>query len=108
MYNEPNRAFIRDFVGPRQLLPFEDGLPEKYRPSKLKLDEEALLRDFIRPYFEQRSFAVKPNETLEINSVRFKAGVLEAESTKTRSYRRGRRRAAAWGRTRASCVRAWP
>ncbi|CAJ1403253.1 unnamed protein product [Effrenium voratum] len=53
-------------------LPFEDGLPEKYRPSKLSLDEAALLRDFLRPYFGQRSATVKANDVLEIQGVKFK------------------------------------
>lgn len=55
-----------------QLLPFEEGLPEKYRPSKLTLDGEALLRDHVRPHFEQRSATVAPGDVLPLNGIRFK------------------------------------
>lgn len=55
------------------LLPYEDGLPEKYRPSKLQLDEKGLLSDYIKPYFEQRSLVVSAtSEPIEIDGVRFK------------------------------------
>uniref|UniRef100_A0A7S4VNV4 Uncharacterized protein n=2 Tax=Alexandrium monilatum TaxID=311494 RepID=A0A7S4VNV4_9DINO len=55
-----------------QLLPFEDGLPEKYRPSKLMLDGDALLRDYVRPHFEQRSAPLAPGDVVPIQGVRFK------------------------------------
>lgn len=55
-----------------QLLPFEEGLHQKYRPTKLTLDEAGLLKDFVRPYFEQRSTSVKAGDVLEINNVKFK------------------------------------
>ena len=55
-----------------QLIPFEEGLPDKYRPNKLSLDEAGLLRDYVRPYFAQRSAAVRTGETLQIRDLRFK------------------------------------
>ena len=55
-----------------QLLPFEQGLPEKYRPSKLSLDEQGLLKDYVRPYFEQRSTPIKAGDIVEIRNVKFK------------------------------------
>ncbi|CAJ1403252.1 unnamed protein product [Effrenium voratum] len=47
-------------------LPFE-ACREKYRPQ-----QAALLRDFLRPYFGQRSATVKANDVLEIQGVKFK------------------------------------
>ena len=47
-------------------------MPEKYRPSKLSLDEAGLLKDFVRPYFEQRSKSIKAGDTVEIRNVYFK------------------------------------
>ena len=47
-------------------------MPEKYRPSKLSLDEAGLLRDFVRPYFEQRSTSIKAGDIVEIRKVKFK------------------------------------
>ena len=55
-----------------QLLPFEDGLPEKYRPNKLSLDEPGLLRDYVKPYFAQRSADVRAGDVLQIRELRFK------------------------------------
>mmetsp|Transcript_14841 Transcript_14841/g.42768 ORF Transcript_14841/g.42768 Transcript_14841/m.42768 type:complete len:285 (+) Transcript_14841:58-912(+) len=65
-------AIERSVLDRVQLVPFEDGLPEKYRPTKLSLDEQGLVRDYLRPYFEQRSAVVAPGEVLEIQGVRFK------------------------------------
>lgn len=55
-----------------QLLPYEDGLPERYRPTKLTLNEKGLLSDYLKPYFEQRSAQVATGDALEINGARFK------------------------------------
>ena len=55
-----------------QLLPFEEGLAEKYRPSKLSLDEPGLLRDYVRPYFVQRSADIRAGDVLQIRDLRFK------------------------------------
>ena len=55
-----------------QLLPYEDGLPEKYRPNKLSLDETGLLRDYVRPYFAQRSADVRTGDVLQVRDLRFK------------------------------------
>lgn len=60
-----------------QVCPYKEGLPEKYMPNPLSLDEPALLRDYLRPYFEQRSAIVGPGETLEIQGVRFKVIALK-------------------------------
>lgn len=62
----------REILTKVNAVPFEDGLPEQYRPSRLKLDEVAIKRDFTGPYFEQRSAPVKLGETFEYRGVRFK------------------------------------
>eukprot|EP00927_Polykrikos_kofoidii_P062030 TRINITY_DN56858_c0_g1_i1.p1 TRINITY_DN56858_c0_g1~~TRINITY_DN56858_c0_g1_i1.p1 ORF type:complete len:309 (+),score=50.69 TRINITY_DN56858_c0_g1_i1:70-927(+) len=62
----------RNILGRLHLVPYEDGLPEKYRPSKLSLDDAGLIRDFVKPHFEQRSSPVKPNDVIEIKGVNFK------------------------------------
>jgi len=54
------------------LLPYETGLPEKYRPTRLSLDEEGILRDYVRPYFEQRSSGLRKTDIVEIQGVKFK------------------------------------
>lgn len=54
------------------LLPYEDALPERYKISKLQLDDEALVRDYVKPHFEQRSAPVAPGEAVEIRGVTFK------------------------------------
>eukprot|EP00419_Tripos_fusus_P037309 CAMPEP_0172765080 /NCGR_PEP_ID=MMETSP1074-20121228/178564_1 /TAXON_ID=2916 /ORGANISM="Ceratium fusus, Strain PA161109" /LENGTH=284 /DNA_ID=CAMNT_0013599963 /DNA_START=24 /DNA_END=875 /DNA_ORIENTATION=+ len=55
-----------------QVVPYEVGLPEHYRPTKLSLDEAALLSDFLRPYFEQRSAELRTGDVVPIHGVRFK------------------------------------
>mmetsp|Transcript_5232 Transcript_5232/g.11359 ORF Transcript_5232/g.11359 Transcript_5232/m.11359 type:complete len:296 (+) Transcript_5232:182-1069(+) len=62
----------RDVLESLQVLPYETGLPDKYRPTKLSLDEQGLLRDYLKPYFEQRSAGLKRTEVLEIDGVKFK------------------------------------
>mmetsp|Transcript_18066 Transcript_18066/g.56595 ORF Transcript_18066/g.56595 Transcript_18066/m.56595 type:complete len:286 (+) Transcript_18066:3-860(+) len=55
-----------------QLLPYEDGLPAIYRPSRLELDGEGLLRDYLRPYFVQRSAPLRPGDVVAVRGVSFK------------------------------------
>lgn len=62
----------REVLTRLHVLPFEEGLPDKYKISKLKLDDVALKRDYVLPYFEQRSAPVAPGEALEIEGLRFK------------------------------------
>lgn len=65
-------AIERKVLQRLQLVPYEDGLPEWYRPTRLSLDEAALLSDFLRPYFEQRSAEVRVGDVIPIQGVRFK------------------------------------
>lgn len=81
-------VFFEDYIERKvlkhiQILPYETGLPEKYRPTKLSLDEEGLLRDFVRPYFEQRSSPVKKGDVLEIDGVKFKVLTLTPDPGET-------------------------
>ncbi|CAK0823799.1 unnamed protein product, partial [Prorocentrum cordatum] len=41
-------AIQRKVLHRLQVVPFEDGLPERYRPTRLSLDEAALLQDYVR------------------------------------------------------------
>lgn len=65
-------AIQRKVLQRLQVVPFEDGLPDRYRPTRLSLDEAALLQDYVRPYFEHRSAKVTPNEVFPIRGVNFK------------------------------------
>ncbi|CAE8639768.1 unnamed protein product, partial [Polarella glacialis] len=65
-------AIERKVLDRLQLVPFELGLPEKYRPTRLSLDEAALLRDYVRPYFQQRSAPVSMGQAIHIQGVKFK------------------------------------
>jgi len=62
----------RDILHSANLVPYQEGLHERYRPTTLSLDSEALLRDYVRPYFAQRSAKIVPGDVLEIKGVRFK------------------------------------
>lgn len=65
-------AIERKILQRLQVVPYEEGLPERYRPTRLSLDEAALLSDFLRPYFEQRSAEVRVGDVIPIQTVRFK------------------------------------
>lgn len=65
-------AIERKVLERLQLVPFEDGLPERYRPTKLSLDEAALLSDYLKPYFAQRSASLSPGEAFHVKGVKFK------------------------------------
>lgn len=54
------------------VLPYEDGLPDKYKISKLKIDDEGIKRDYVAPYFAQKSEVVNPGKIITIKDVRFK------------------------------------
>lgn len=65
-------AIERKVLQRLQVVPYEDGLPERYRPTRLSLDEAALISDFLQPYFAQRSAEVRVGDVIPINDVRFK------------------------------------
>merc|ERR1712217_690199 len=65
-------AIERDVLKSLNVVPFEDGLPDRYRPTKMSLAEDAIKRDFTLPYFTQRSAPVKVAEMLEIEGLKFK------------------------------------
>lgn len=54
------------------VLPFEEGLPEKYKTGKFSLDDVALKRDFLTSHFAQLSYDITAGETFTISDVRFK------------------------------------
>mmetsp|Transcript_35529 Transcript_35529/g.99813 ORF Transcript_35529/g.99813 Transcript_35529/m.99813 type:complete len:294 (-) Transcript_35529:14-895(-) len=65
-------AIERKVLDLLHMLPYEEGLPERYRPSKLSLDDEGLLKDYVRPHFEQRSSPVAVGDSVEIGGLTFK------------------------------------
>eukprot|EP00929_Paragymnodinium_shiwhaense_P027113 TRINITY_DN15990_c0_g1_i2.p1 TRINITY_DN15990_c0_g1~~TRINITY_DN15990_c0_g1_i2.p1 ORF type:complete len:234 (+),score=64.51 TRINITY_DN15990_c0_g1_i2:462-1163(+) len=65
-------AIERKVLERLHLLPFEAGLPDRYRPTRLTLDDKGLVRDYVRPHFEQRSAEVAPGEIIDIKGVSFK------------------------------------
>lgn len=65
-------AIERKVLEKLHVLPMRDGLPERYMATKLSLDAEALMNDYVRPYFDMRSQPVKTGDSMDIEGVTFK------------------------------------